>query len=96
MNVVQFFKDNNLDPTVQVRESSDCYAESDTHILYIRLSKAVGDLNQEYLVMSRHAAEDLKEGKLKLAELDVTVNEDGLHGLIRPDTTKVVLSEKLF
>lgn len=94
MNIVQFFQTNNLDKSVSVRESKSVYEDSETPIAYIRLDKAL-PTGQDHLVCSRSLAEDLASGKLTIKDAEVSLN-NGVYGLIRPDTSKVIATVELW
>ena len=95
MNIVQFFQSNGLDKTVSVRESKNVYEGSETPIAYIRLSKPIEETGQEHLVCSRSLAEEIAEGKLTIKDAEVSLS-NGVYGLIRPDTSKVIATIKLW
>lgn len=94
MNIVQFFKQNDLDKSVDIRESKNVYEDSETPIMYIRLNKTL-DTGQEHLVCSRSLAEDIAAGKLTIKDAEVSLS-DGTYGLIRPDTSKVIATVELW
>lgn len=94
MNIVQFFKENELDKAIKLRESKNVYDDSETPIVYIRLNKALST-GQEHLVCSRSLAEDLAAGKLTIKDAEVSLN-NGVYGLIRPDTSKVIATMELW
>lgn len=94
MNIIQFFKDNDLDKSIEIRESKSTYQDSDTPIQYIRLSKELKN-GQTYLVLSRSLAEELVAGTLTIKDAQVQSN-DGQYGLIRPDTSKVIATVELW
>ena len=94
MNIVQFFKQNDLDKSVGIRESKNVYEDSETPIMYIRLNKTL-DTGQEHLVCSRSLAEDIAAGNLTIKDAEVSLS-DGIYGLIRPDTSKVIATVELW
>ena len=95
MNIVKFFKTNDLGNSVSIRESrTSVYEDSETPIAYIRLDKAL-PTGQDHLVCSRSLAEDLASGKLTIKDAEVSLN-DGVYGLIRPDTSKVIATVELW
>lgn len=94
MNIVQFFKQNDLDKSVDIRESKNVYEDSETPIMYIRLDKTL-DTGQEHLVCSRSLAEDIAAGKLTIKDAEVSLSY-GTYGLIRPDTSKVIATVELW
>lgn len=95
MNIVQFFQENNLDRSVEVRESKNFYEDSETPIAYIRLNKTLDLTGQEHLVCSRSLAEDIAAGKLTIKDAEVSLG-NGVYGLIRPDTSKVIATVELW
>lgn len=94
MNIVQFFQSNGLDKSVSVRESKNVYEDSETPIAYIRLSQPLST-GQEHLVCSRSLAEDLAAGKLTIKDAEVSLS-NGVYGLIRPDTSRVIATVELW
>lgn len=94
MNIVKFFQTNNLDKAVSIRESKSVYEDSETPIAYIRLDEALST-GQDHLVCSRSLAEDLASGKLSIKDAEVSLN-NGVYGLIRPDTSKVIATVELW
>lgn len=94
MNIVQFFKSNDLDKSVQIRESKTFYEDSETPIAYIRLNKTL-PTNQDHLVCSRSLAEDIAAGKLTIKDAEVSLN-NGVYGLVRPDSSKVIATVELW
>ena len=88
MNIIKFFKDHDLNRTIEIKEGNSCYEDSSTAVLYIRLNKAL-ESGQMHLVLSRSLAEDIIAGKLTIKDAEVSSN-DGVYGLIRPDTCKVI------
>lgn len=94
MNIVQFFKENELDKAIKLRESKNVYEDSETPITYIRLNKAL-TTGQEHLVCSRSLAEDLAAGKLTIKDAEVSLS-NGVYGLTRPDTSKVIATVELW
>lgn len=94
MNIVQFFKQNDLDKYVDIRESKNVYEDSETPIMYIRLNKTL-DTGQEHLVCSRSLAEDIAANKLTIKDAEVSLS-NGTYGLIRPDTSKVLATVELW
>ena len=94
MNIVKFFQTNNLDKAVSIRESKNVYDDSETPIAYIRLDEALST-GQDHLVCSRSLAEDLASGKLSIKDAEVSLN-NGVYGLIRPDTSKVIATVELW
>ena len=94
MNIVQFFKQNDLDKSVDIRESKNVYEDSETPIMYIRLNKTL-DTGQEHLVCSCSLAEDIAAGKLTIKDAEVSLS-NGIYGLIRPDTSKVIATVELW
>lgn len=94
MNIVKFFQSNDLGDTVEIRESKNVYEDSETPIAYIRLNQALST-GQEHLVLSRSLAEDLAAGKLTIADAEVSLS-NGVYGLIRPDTSRVIATVKLW
>lgn len=94
MNIVQFFKSNGLGNVVKVQESKKFYDDSEIPIMYIRLNQML-QTGQEHLVCSRSLAEDIAAGKLTLKDAEVSLS-DGIYGLIRPDTSKVIATVKLW
>lgn len=94
MNIVQFFKQNDLGKSVDIRESKNVYEDSETPIMYIRLNKTL-DTGQEHLVCSRSLAEDIAAGKLTIKDAECTLS-GGVYGLIRPDTSKVIATVELW
>lgn len=94
MNIVKFFQTNNLDKDVSIRESKSVYEDSETPIAYIRLDEALST-GQDHLVCSRSLAEDLASGKLSIKDAEVSLN-NGVYGLIRPDTSKVIATVELW
>ena len=94
MNIVQFFKNNDLNRVIEIKESKSVYEDSETPIAYIRLDKALST-GQDHLVCSRSLAEDLASGKLTIKDAEVSLN-NGVYGLIRPDTSKVIATVELW
>ena len=96
MNIVQFFKSNDLDKSVDIKESrTNCYDKSKTPIMYIRLSKPIEETGQEHLVCSRSLAENIAAGKLTIEDAECTLS-GGVYGLIRPDTSRVIATVELW
>lgn len=96
MNIVQFFQSNGLDKSVSVRESKkNVYEGSKTPIAYIRLSKPIEETGQEHLVCSRSLAEEIAAGELTIKDAEVSLS-NGVYGLIRPDTSKVIATVELW
>ena len=96
MNIVNFFKENDLDKSVDIKESrTNCYDKSETSIMYIRLTKPIEETGQEHLVCSRSLAEDIAAGKLTIKDAECTLS-GGVYGLIRPDTCKVIATVELW
>ena len=93
MNIVQFFKQNDLNKNVEIRESKNVYEDSETPIMYSRLNKTL-DTGQEHLVCSRSLAEDIAANKLTIKDAEVSLS-NGIYGLIRPDTSKVIATVEL-
>lgn len=94
MNIVHFFQSNDLGDTVEVRESRNFYEDSETPIAYIRLNQTLST-GQDHLVCSRSLAEDLAAGKLTIKDAEVSLS-NGVYGLIRPDTSRVIATVKLW
>ena len=94
MNIVQFFQENELDKAIKLRESKNVYDDSETPIVYIRLNKAL-TTGQEHLVLSRSLAEDIAASKLTIKDAEVSFS-NGVYGLIRPDTSKVIATVELW
>lgn len=95
MNIVQFFQSNGLDKSVSIRESKNVYEGSKTPITYIRLNKPIEETGQEHLVCSQSLAEDITAGKLTIKDAEVSLS-NGVYGLIRPDTSKVIATVELW
>lgn len=85
MNIIDFFKENGLSKDIEIKDSKKTYEESETPIKYIRLNKTL-DTQQDVLVLSRSLAEDLNASNLTIKDAEVMLGDNGLYGLIRPDT----------
>lgn len=94
MNIVTFFKINNLDKIINIYRAESCYQDSDTPIQYIKLSKEL-DNGQTSLVLSRALAEELDSGKLTISDAHVQ-SYKGKYGLIRPDRNVVIATVELW
>ena len=94
MNIVNFFKENDLSKNIVLRtcqpkgqKEARCYQGSKTPIKYIRLDKSLST-KQDVLVCSRGLAEELDAGTLTIKDAEVSLGDNNLYGLIRPDTNK--------
>ena len=94
MTTKEFWMYNNLSGDVEIQESPNKYNESDVNIRYIRLSRPVD--GQDYLVLSLHATEARIANTTKFVDMQVTKGDNGMWGIIMPDTNKVVEKIKLF
>lgn len=94
MNIVQFFQSNELNNIVKIQKSKKCYDDSEIPIMYIRLNQML-QTGQEHLVCSRSLAEDIAAGKLTIKDAEVSLS-DGIYGLIRPDTSEVIATVRLW
>ena len=93
MNIVDFFKKNDLQRTVELcQRNKSFYDGTTTPILYIKLIRTL-DNGQEYLVCSKLLAEELLEDKISLKEAEV-VYSNGTYGLIRPAKQNVTSTER--
>lgn len=94
MTTKEFWTLNNLSGNVKIQESPNKYNESDVNIRYIRLDRPID--GQDYLVLSLHATEARIADTTAFADMQVTKGDNGLWGIIMPDTNKVVEEIKLF
>lgn len=87
MTLKDFFQANGFTGKPDIRESQNCYADSDVNINYIRLPKEVNGFS--FMIISENLLADTRTDKSALAKGDVVFDEEyGWHAQ-RPDSTKV-------
>lgn len=86
MTLKQWFQEHGFTGKPDIRESENCYRNSDTNINFIRLPKEVNGFN--FMIISENLLADSRADKSALKEGDVVYDEEFGWHVQRQDSTK--------
>lgn len=84
MTFLKFLEQHSLSKTdcTVCQSKKSTYSGTNTKIVFVRLNKSID--NQDYLVLSSHAATAVAAKDIKMSQLEASYDEDYGWGLIMP------------